>query len=378
MRGFPLRSLAATGFGAAFSLACSTADTPTANTPTAESPAAAVAEAGGLTLTPQQSGTTNRLQAISPVSSTVAWASGTGGTFTLTTDGGRHWRAGVVRGAEALEFRDVEGISATDAYLLSAGTGEDARIYRTADGGRTWKLQFQNHNPDAFYDCFAFWTPSRALTMADAVNGRFPVLRTEDGLHWARIARRLPAALPGEAAFAASGTCVATFGQNRAWIATGGAEHARILRTTDGGDTWEAFATPIVQGTPAAGIFTVAFRDADHGILAGGDLEQANKHTDNVATSSDGGRTWRLAARTPFLGAAYGLTYVPRGSGGSTGRTVVITGPGGAAWSPDEAQSWKRIPGAKDYWAAGFANRHSGWLVGTEGRILKVDLPAVQ
>ena len=136
MRGFPLRSLAATGLGAAFSLACSTADTPTANTPPAESPAAAVAEAGGLTLTPQQSGTTNRLQAISPVSSTVAWASGTGGTFTLTTDGGRHWRAGVVRGAEALEFRDVEGISATDAYLLSAGTGEDARIYRTADGGR--------------------------------------------------------------------------------------------------------------------------------------------------------------------------------------------------------------------------------------------------
>jgi photosystem II stability/assembly factor-like uncharacterized protein len=375
MRGFPTRSLAATGLAAAAFLACSSSDTPTAESSV---PAATAAAQAGPTLTPQQSGTTNRLQAISPVSAAVAWASGTGGTYTLTTDGGRHWRAGVVPGAEALEFRDVQGISAAEAYLLSAGTGEDARVYHTSNGGATWQLQFQNHNAAAFYDCFAFWTASRGLAMADGVNGRFPVIRTEDGRHWDRIPQNLPAALPGEAAFAASGTCVTTFGANRAWIATGGAEHARILRTTDGGDSWKAFATPIVQGTPAAGIFTVDFRDADHGILAGGDLEQADKHTDNVAVSSDGGRTWRLAARTPFLGAAYGLTYVPTSSGGPDGRTVVITGPGGAAWSPDEGQTWQRIQGAKDYWAAGFANRHVGWLVGTEGRILKVDLPAVQ
>ena len=61
------------------------------------------------TLTPQQSGTINRLQAISPVNGRVAWASGVGGTFVVTTDGGNTWRAGVVPGAEALEFRDVEG-----------------------------------------------------------------------------------------------------------------------------------------------------------------------------------------------------------------------------------------------------------------------------
>ena len=50
------------------------------------------------TLTPQRSGTTNRLQAVSPVSARVVWASGVGGTFTVTTDGGATWRAGVVPG----------------------------------------------------------------------------------------------------------------------------------------------------------------------------------------------------------------------------------------------------------------------------------------
>ncbi|MGH7581337.1 MAG: WD40/YVTN/BNR-like repeat-containing protein [Gemmatimonadales bacterium] len=105
----------------------------------------------------QQSGTTNRLQAISPVNSQVVWASGVGGTFVRTTDGGRHWQAGVVEGAELLQFRDVHGVSATVAYLLSAGVGPDSRIYKTVDGGETWQLQFQSPQADAFYDR-DFWT----------------------------------------------------------------------------------------------------------------------------------------------------------------------------------------------------------------------------
>jgi photosystem II stability/assembly factor-like uncharacterized protein len=50
----------------------------------------------------------------------------------------------------------------------------------------------------------------------------------------------------------------------------------------------------------------------------------------------------------------------------------VITGPGGAAWSPDEGQSWTRLRGVRDFWAVAFANQQVGWLVGTEGRILKI------
>ncbi|PYO33902.1 MAG: oxidoreductase, partial [Gemmatimonadetes bacterium] len=235
------------------------------------------------TLTPQQSGTTNRLQAVSPVNDQVVWASGVGGTYTVTTDGGQTWRAGVVPGAEALQFRDVEGQSDKVAYLLAAGPGEQSRIYRTEDGGQHWSLQFENHDPNAFYDCFAFWHGQRAITMSDAVNGRFPVIRTSDGRRWNSIAERLPAAQDGEAAFAASGTCVATQGGDLAWIGTGGATKARILATLDGGNTWKAYDTPIVQGTPSSGVITVAFRDRTHGILGGGELARPDDFADNVA-----------------------------------------------------------------------------------------------
>jgi photosystem II stability/assembly factor-like uncharacterized protein len=93
------------------------------------------------TVTPQTSGTTNRLQAISVVSPRVVWVSGLGGTYAVTTDGGASWRAGVVPGAETLQFRDVEAFSARVAYLMAAGSGTDSRIYKTEDGGASGRPQ---------------------------------------------------------------------------------------------------------------------------------------------------------------------------------------------------------------------------------------------
>ena len=207
-------------------------------------------------LTPQNSNTTQGLIAVSPVNERVVWASGRGGTFVVTTDGGHHWRSGVVPGAEALQFRDVEGVSDRVAYLQSIGNNPtDFRIYKTTDGGATWTMQFQNQLAGAFYDCFAFWSPTRGISHSDSVNGVFPDLRIRNGHTWKSISANMPPALPGEASFAASGTCVATEGERNAWIATGGSTAARILATTDGGNTWNAYDTPLVSN-PSAGAFT--------------------------------------------------------------------------------------------------------------------------
>ncbi len=328
------------------------------------------------TLTPQKSGTTNRLQAVSAVSPLIVWASGLGGTYTVTTDGGNTWHAGVVPGAENLQFRDVQGVSDKIAYLLSSGTGTDSRIYKTEDGGATWTLQFESQIADAFYDCFAFWSPTRGLTMSDAVNGVFPVIRTTDGgTTWVNIGNLLPPAQSGEGAFAASGTCVATQGDNLAWIATGAAATARILATTDGGDTWAAYVTPITQGTSTSGNISVDFRDATHGMVGGGEILQPLVFADTVARSSDGGQTWQLTTRPTFPGAVYGLSYA-HGDQTNNPTTVVATGPSGTAWTPDEGDTWFPLPVFNStgvaYWAVTFANPRAGWLVGTQGHILKI------
>ena len=189
------------------------------------------------------------------------------------------------------------------AYLLSSGEGSDNRIYRTENGGRTWELQFQaGADPRFFYDCFDFWTPNRAITFADAVNGRFPVIRTTDGETWQDIGDRLPPAQPGEAGFAASGTCVTTQGGKRAWIGTGGGARARILATTDGGNSWSSYDVPgITQGTPTSGVVSVDFRDPHRGILGGGDVVASTFPQINVARSSDGAEPGPWPLRLRFL-----------------------------------------------------------------------------
>jgi photosystem II stability/assembly factor-like uncharacterized protein len=332
------------------------------------------------TLTPQHSGTTQLLIAVSPVNSKVVWAAGTGGTFVVTTNGGATWKSGVVPGAAKLQFRDVQGVSDRVAYLMSIGSNTgDFRIYKTEDGGAHWKIQFKNTTVNAFYDCFAFWTPNRGVTHSDSVNGVFPDIRTTDGTTWHSIKRNMPPALKGEASFSSSGTCITTLGFQDAWITTGGSKIARILATRDGGDSWDAFDTPLVSNA-AAGGFSVAFRDPWHGIVGGGDL--TTNSGAQAATSDNGGQTWRLTKKPPIPGAIFCLAYVrgrERRDDWNHDRRVVITTEtqpnftsGAAAWTPDEGQTWFKLPQVSGYWAVGFANPDAGWFVGNKGKILKI------
>lgn len=345
-------------------------------------------------ITPQTSGTTQLLISVSPVNSRVVWAAGTGGTYVVTTDGGEHWKAAVVPGAEALQFRDVFGVSDKVAYLMSIGDNTtDFRIYKTTDGGANWTIEFTNQTVNAFYDCFAFWTPRRGITHSDSVNGVFPDIRTSDGTTWNSISANMPAALAGEASFAASGTCATTEGERNAWVATGGSNIARILATRDGGNSWKAYDTPLVS-SPSAGAISVAFRDHRHGIVGGGDL--ASNDSAGTATSDDGGQTWTLTNKPPVQGSIFCLAYI-RGNrhdddekfghdGNRHGdddfeheRAVVITAEtapdfssGPAAWTPDEGHTWFTIPGVSGNWAVGFANSDAGWFVGNNGQITKI------
>jgi photosystem II stability/assembly factor-like uncharacterized protein len=327
---------------------------------------AAQAEAPHLEL--QQSGVTVLLQAASPVSERIVWVSGHGGTWLRTEDGGATWTGGVVPGADTLQFRDVHALSADVAWLLAAGPGEMSRVYRTEDGGAHWTLQWTNDEPDGFYDCLAMFDARRGLVYGDAVEGELRILRTTDGgEHWSLVnPERLPPALEGEGGFAASGTCLAIGAQNVAWIGTGNAARARVLRSADRGWSWMASEAPVVAGE-AAGITSIAFRDERFGLVVGGHLGRPDEHTDNVALSADGGVSWTRGGKLRMPGAAYGAAWVP----GRRLPAAVAVGPGGADWTTDGGQTWQGLDD-RNWWGIGFAPSGIGWIVGPEGRIGRI------
>jgi len=335
--------------------------------------ATAGADAPSLVWTLLPTGSQERFRGLSAVDGKVAWVSGTNGTVLRTTDGGARWASvgPTLSAADAdLQFRDVEAFSATTAVILSIGEGTDSRIYRTADGGASWSRTFANHEAGAFYDCMAFTTPKHGVASSDPVNGKFRLVETIDGGRtWARVPSvGMPPALPGEFGFAASGTCLTAGTGQRMYLATGGASTpARVMRSEDGGRVWQATDTPM-QGGPSAGIFSVQFRDALHGIAVGGDFSAPEITARAAAWTADGGATWH-APTTATGGYRSGSSWVSGALAlaiavGPTGSDVTITG--GRTWRTFDTGSFDSVQ---------CTTGSVCWASGELGRLARLTVP---
>lgn len=316
--------------------------------------------------TGQTSGVTQRLRGVSAVSERVAWASGAGSTVLRTEDGGLTWQKLNVTN-EALDFRDIDGVDAQTAYIMSIGNGPTSRIYKTTDAGKTWNLQFKNEDPKAFLDAMSFWDANHGIAFGDSVDKQFYILTTNNGGRtWSRVpTANLPPAQGNEGAFAASGTNIAVFGKSHAWIGTGAAAKSRVLRTTDGGRTWQVADTPIESG-PSAGIFSIAFRDAKHGVIAGGDYKKESDAINNLAVTNDGGVTWTLVKG--LSGFRSVVAYVP----GMKTPMLIALGPSGGDYSLDDGRTWKPIDGPGFDTFSFASGKQVGWGAGAEGKIGKL------
>jgi len=321
--------------------------------------------------TPQPSGGTASLRGVSAVSDSIAWASGSGSTVLRTIDGGKTWQPQTVT-SDRLDFRDVDAIDARTAYLLSIGNGPASRIYKTTDAGATWRLQYTNQDPKGFLDAMAFWDAAHGVAVGDSVNGAFSILLTADGgKTWTPApAGGLPPALANEGAFAGSGTNVTVHGANEAWFATGAAAKSRVLHTSDRGRTWTVADTPLGAG-PSTGAFSVAFRDAMHGVVVGGDYQKEADATDNLAVTSDGGRTWTLVKERKLSGFRSLVSYVP-----GTKMSLVAVGPQGSDWSDDDGRSWTPIEGPGFHTLSLSKSGRVGFGAGGKGAIGRLEISA--
>jgi photosystem II stability/assembly factor-like uncharacterized protein len=315
---------------------------------------------------PQSSGSTAELRGLSVLDATHAWTSGAGGTVLRTKDG-EHWEKVTVPGDEALDFRDVEALDAKTVVLMSAGTGDAARIYRSTDAGTTWTLVHTNPDKDGFYDAIAFWDAKNGIVMGDPVDGRFAVRVTQDGgVTWAAPqGLAMPEALPGEGAFAASGSCLfALEGARDAWFVTGGAKVARVFHTKDRGRSWTVAETPAPAGNASSGLFSVAFLDCQRGFSAGGDYKQPAFAGLNGIRTDDGGATWTPAPLSP-TGFYSAVVPVPAAKD-----ELAAVGLAGEAVSRDAGRSWTKT-GDTPMNAVALSDARTGWAVGPKGTILR-------
>ncbi len=283
---------------------------------------------------PLQKGVNTSIRGLSVVNNSVAWISGSNGYTALSTDAGKTWKWKQLSGYEKLDFRDIEGFSASEAVMVSAGS--PAVILSTVDGGASWKEVYRNNSPDIFLDGMDFWDRKRGIIYGDPIAGQMQLLQTLDGGgSWSNISKSLDISLiEGEASFAASGTAVRTLKKGKVRIATGG-KQSRLFSSDDYGQTWQVSSIPIIQGESSTGPFSIAFSGQKNGAAVGGDYLKDTLRTNNFVLTFDGGKNWSKPIVGPF-GYRSAIEYISKSK-------LITTGPSGTDISEDGGRTWRQI-----------------------------------
>ncbi len=300
---------------------------------------------------------------IQAVTDELVWVSGTEGTVLQTENGGEKWKDISVPDCEALDFRDIHALDKNRAWVMSSGNG--VKIFYTENGGRKWNLQFEDTAKAVFFDGMDFSDEYNGIAYGDPISGAMDVLITRDGgENWNRVAKgSIPTAWEDEAGFAASGTGIVNRGKN-IWMATGGGEISRIIKSEDAGKTWNVTKTPIIGGN-GAGIFSMAFKDDLNGVVVGGDYVDSTRVAYNCAFTSNGGANWTLVEKNGPRGYRSCVAITKSGTAVTCGRTGI-----------DKSSDFKEWKAVSDEGFFTCSSRNQVvWLAGRRGKIgrLKIE-----
>ena len=293
----------------------------------------------------------------------VAWASGSNGAILKSLDRGESWQRLHVEGGDALDFRGIVAFNEKTVYVMSSGEGEKSRIYKTMDAGETWNLQYSDKRKEFFLDTIACVAETHCFALGDPIDGKFLLLETTDGARWTPLPSvNMPAALPGEGAFAASNTCLFVSGEE-IFFGTGGPA-ARVFHTTNSGRTWTVAETPIAHGNAFSGIFSITRGDGKDIVVVGGDYQDPKRASAVAAYSHNEGKTWQLSEPQPggYRSSLACFEDALCVAIGPTGEDVSVSKVSAARWKPTDSLNLNAVT---------ILDVENGWAVGPKGTIAR-------
>jgi len=304
------------------------------------------------------SGTHSSFRGLSVVSDRIIWVSGSNGAVGRSVDGGTTWEWITVPGYEKRDFRDIEAFDDHTAIIMAIA--EPASILKTTDGGKTWKLVYNNTTPGMFLDAMEFADAKLGIVLGDPVRGHLFIANTMDGgRNWGVLSSTMPiTADSGEACFASSGTNIRIV-DGVSYFITGGLR-SRLFKGSQGIDL------PIIQGKESTGANSVAVQNTGNLVIVGGDFTHDTSTEKNCILTHDAGRTW-IAPATPPHGYRSCVEYF--------GKDKLITcGTSGVDISSDGGMNWQLIDPGSFHVCRMAKKGKAVFLAGGGGRVAKLEL----
>ncbi len=298
------------------------------------------------------------------VSPDVGWVAGAAGTLLKTTDGGDTWTAQLGGDPESKE-KPIERLFFVDETHGWAEV-DGGKLLRTTDG-ETWEEYGRiGEEYGMFYD---FLFTSEQVGVQIVKEGDY-IARTQDGgRSWQRVTQGCQAKVEQdglvanlgcrlkslffinpEVGYAAGATYTVGMG--------GGGAIAIVLKTTDGGETWEQTSTiPNLHGDEGYFNQHIFFIDENTGFLV-------LTRSDKLMLTTDGGQTWRglvgpVKEKVRFADPQVGWSFDDYYG------TLAYTVDGGKRWTSRQV----KFPAEPK--AFSFPRRDRAYVVGKHGMIFR-------
>ena len=293
------------------------------------------------------------------------WYAGNHGNYGfISLDSLPNFKGNIIKDNLDLEFRSI---AQTENHIFILSISNPALLYRINKNTKEIKIVYQENHQKVFYDSMHFLNNNEGYAIGDPTENCPSIIKTiNGGENWVKLpCENLPKFIEGEAFFATSNTNL-TLIDNTIWMASGG-KQSRIYKSTNKGETWETFQTPIVQGEAMTGIFTSHFYDKNIGFITGGNYEKPNQNFQNKAITKNGGKTWKLINDNEAFGYASCVQYLPN----SGGKSVVVVANSGIFYLRKNSQSWIQLSDIKDLYTIKFINQTTAVAAG-KNKILKI------
>ena len=342
----------------------------------------------------EESNSSASLRGIISVGGGVAGASGSDGTVLRTEDGGYVWQGCVQPpGAAKLDFRGIQAWDENTAVVMSSGTGDLSRLYKTTDGCRTWTLLLTNKDKDGFWDALQFTDRLHGTLLGDPVGGHFVLLTTSDGGKTWTTGQIGPAeSVSGQSIFAASNSSLVVTSPSSRAFCTGGPSGPSIIRQNLGPQPGPAKPGEVHFGTTASSEQLVSFnKSASSGcfslaesrdgrgttVAVGGDFSHPEQGDDTAWTTAGADDAENKEhplfhfspAKTRPAGYRSAVAYDPRM------KAWIAVGPSGTDISTDDGQNWRALTPGQQETPQADKQWNAIWLpfaVGPHGRIGKL------
>ena len=292
---------------------------------------------------------------ISIVNENIVWGtsydgSGSGDNvqeFTRTNNSGDTWSSGTIDiSNESLGISMIHAYDYNKAWLVAypRATGDTGGIFQTTDGGSTWNRQdsASYDTSSSFANVVYFWDDNVGFAQGDPINGEFELYVTSDGgNNWSQVpGSSIPNPLTGEYGYVRQ---IEVVGDN-VWYST---NRGRLYHSTDRGNNWLVYNTPISDFGSAEVNGDVSFSDSNNGIIV--------DNSGNVYRSTNSGVSWN---QITISGTVYtnGLCFIE-------GTDIVYTTGAGSSFSNDGGYNWNPIDTTQHTYVD-FLNEQIGWSGG--------------